>query len=88
MARPGAARAGRLVCGRLLLVARYPLRDLGAVLDYLLEQRFVDAVVAALQAGARPTDVAEHSPFTDTYVRRIARQNGLAPRKKGAPPDA
>lgn len=43
----------------------------------------VAAVVAALRAGARPTDVAEHSPFTDSYVRRIARENGIAPRRKG-----
>jgi hypothetical protein len=40
-------------------------------------------VLAALRAGARPTDVANRSPFTDTYVRRIARDNGLAPRRKG-----
>lgn len=51
----------------------------------------VSAVVTALEAGARPTDVAERSPFTDTYVRRIAREHGLAPRRKGqqaAPPKA
>lgn len=47
----------------------------------------IEAVVAALRAGARPTDVTKHSPFTDTYVRRIARAHGLAPRRKGAPPE-
>lgn len=48
----------------------------------------VRAVIEALRSGARPTDVAERSPFTGTYVRRIARQHGLAPRRKGAPPGA
>lgn len=47
----------------------------------------VAAVVAALQAGALPTDVAEHSPFSDRYVRNLAREHGLAPRRKGAPPN-
>jgi hypothetical protein len=46
----------------------------------------VAAVIAALQAGARPTDVAEHSPFSDRYVRDVARTHGLAPRRKGSPP--
>jgi hypothetical protein len=35
------------------------------------------AVLAALQAGERPTDVAAKSPFTETYVRRLARENGI-----------
>jgi hypothetical protein len=39
----------------------------------------VKAVVAALRAGVRPTDVANHSPFTATYVRRIARKHGIEP---------
>jgi hypothetical protein len=46
----------------------------------------IAAVVAALQAGERPTDVVRHSPFTDAYVRRIARQHGIeGPAKKGRP---
>jgi hypothetical protein len=35
------------------------------------------AVVAALRAGKRPTDVTARSPFTAAYVRRIARQHGI-----------
>lgn len=40
-------------------------------------------VVAALRAGKRPTDVVAHSPFTDAYVRRIARDHGVEPRPRG-----
>lgn len=43
----------------------------------------VTAVVSALRAGERPTDVVRRSPFTDAYVRRIAREAGIAPRRKG-----
>lgn len=43
----------------------------------------IAAVVAALKAGKRPTDVAARSPFTDAYVRRVAREHGVGPRKKG-----
>jgi len=39
--------------------------------------RVVAAVLAALKAGERPTDVAAKSPFTETYVRRVARENGI-----------
>lgn len=41
------------------------------------------AVLDALRAGERPTDVAERSPFTDAYIRRFARENGIEPRRKG-----
>lgn len=41
------------------------------------------AVVAALRAGVRPTDVVAHSPFTAAYVRKIARDNGIEPARKG-----
>jgi hypothetical protein len=41
------------------------------------------AVVEALRAGQRPTDVAEHSPFTAAYVRRIARDHGIEPARPG-----
>ncbi|MER7363549.1 hypothetical protein [Nonomuraea wenchangensis] len=40
-------------------------------------------VVAALKAGKRPTDVAEHSPFTAAHVRKIARDNGVEPAPRG-----
>lgn len=33
------------------------------------------AVLDARAAGARPTDVAARAPFTDTYVRRIVRED-------------
>jgi len=46
-------------------------------------QAAVDAVVAALRAGERPTDVTADSPFTAAYVRRIARENGIEPPKRG-----
>ncbi|MFC4012788.1 hypothetical protein ACFOY2_36530 [Nonomuraea purpurea] len=47
-------------------------------------QAVVECVLAALRAGKRPTDVAARSPFTGTYVRRLARENGILaqPRKK------
>lgn len=45
----------------------------------------IAAVVAALKAGKRPTDVADRSPFTATYVRRVAREHGIEPRRKGGP---
>lgn len=41
------------------------------------------AVVEALRAGARPTDVTARSPFTAAYVRRIARDHGIEPAKPG-----
>ena len=42
-----------------------------------------EAVVEALRAGERPTDVTARSPFTAAYVRRIARDNGIEPAKPG-----
>lgn len=43
----------------------------------------IAGLVAALKAGARPTDVDEQSPFTPAYNRRKAREAGLEPRRKG-----
>lgn len=43
----------------------------------------IAAVVAALTAGERPTDVAEWSPFTGTYLRRLAREAGVPQAPKG-----
>lgn len=40
-------------------------------------------VVSALKAGKRPTDVTAHSPFTDAYVRKLARENGIEPAPRG-----
>lgn len=39
--------------------------------------RVVAAVLDALRSGERPTDVAAKSPFTETYVRRLAREHGI-----------
>lgn len=45
-----------------------------------------EAVVAALRAGATPTEVTRDSPFTDAYVRKIAREAGIAPSRPGIKP--
>lgn len=42
----------------------------------------IRCIVAALRAGKRPTDVAARSPFTDAYVRRVARENGIPARPR------
>lgn len=39
----------------------------------------VEAVIAALLAGHRPAEVARRSPFTDAYVRKLARQRDIPP---------
>ena len=39
--------------------------------------KVVSAVVKALEAGERPTDVTSWSPFTAAYVRKLARQHGI-----------
>jgi hypothetical protein len=43
----------------------------------------IEAVVEALRAGERPTDVTNRSPFTTAYVRRIARDNDIEPARRG-----
>lgn len=43
----------------------------------------VAAVVAALKAGCRPTDVATWSPFTATYLRKLVRRAGVPKATKG-----
>ncbi len=43
-------------------------------------ERLRRAVVAALHAGKRPTDVAERSGWTASYVRRLARIEGIPAR--------
>jgi hypothetical protein len=43
----------------------------------------VAAVVAALLGGERPTDVAEWSPFSGAYLRRLARDAGVPKAPKG-----
>ena len=46
-------------------------------------QRHISAVLAALKAGERPTDVASWSRFTATYVRKLARDAGMPPAPPG-----
>jgi hypothetical protein len=45
------------------------------------------SVLAALRGGERPTDVAEQSPFTAAYVRKLAREAGI-PESPGRRPKA
>lgn len=47
----------------------------------------IAAVVAALKSGATPTEVTRDSPFTDAYVRKIARDHGVPPARSGIKPD-
>ncbi len=42
-------------------------------------------VITALKAGVPPTRVAELSPFTATHVRKLARDAGIPPARKGKP---
>ncbi|HEY8456614.1 MAG TPA: hypothetical protein VIL34_13570 [Actinopolymorphaceae bacterium] len=39
----------------------------------------IRACLDALRAGVPPTEVANLSPFTATYIRRLARENGIPP---------
>jgi len=40
-------------------------------------------VIAALKAGVPPTKAAALSPFTATHVRKLARDAGIPPARKG-----
>jgi hypothetical protein len=44
------------------------------------------AVVAALNAGKRPTDVVSWSPYTAAHLRKLAREAGIPPASKGGTP--
>jgi hypothetical protein len=46
----------------------------------------IAAIVDALRAGGAPTEVAERSPFTAAYVRRIARDHDIPPAPPGIKP--
>ena len=51
-------------------------------------EELVAVVVDALKAGERPTDVTSWSPFTATYVRKLARKHGIeAQPGSGVPKD-
>lgn len=43
----------------------------------------VAAVLTALREGIEPTTVAERSPFTAAYVRRLARDADIPPAPRG-----
>lgn len=43
----------------------------------------IQEVLAALRAGAAPTEVTARSPFSAAYVRRLAREAGIAPAPPG-----
>jgi hypothetical protein len=45
-----------------------------------------EAIVIALRAGVGPTEVAQLSPFTAAYVRKIARENEIPPAALGRKP--
>jgi hypothetical protein len=47
------------------------------------QETVIAAALDALRAGKRPTEVVDHSPFTAAYVRKLARDNGIEPAKKG-----
>jgi hypothetical protein len=46
-------------------------------------EKTVEAVLSALREGIEPTTVAERSPFTAAYVRRLARDHDIPPAKQG-----
>jgi hypothetical protein len=46
-------------------------------------QETISAVIAALRANISPTEVVRLSPFTATYVRRLAREHGIPPALPG-----
>lgn len=46
----------------------------------------IQAALTALRAGERPTDVADKSPFTPAYIRRLAREAGIEPAAPGPKP--
>jgi hypothetical protein len=43
----------------------------------------IAAVLTALRADIGPAEVARLSPFTDAYVRKLARDNGVPPAAPG-----
>ena len=43
----------------------------------------IAAVIAALKAGKRPTDVARWSPFSAAYLRKVVRLQGVPKAVKG-----
>lgn len=60
-------------------------QDASAALD-AAQAAVTTAIVAALRAGATPTEVADRSPFTAAYVRKLAREHGIPPGRPGVKP--
>lgn len=61
-----------------LKTATYLFEEAQTVLE--AERRNVHmAIIDELRAGVSPTKVAEASPFTASYVRKLARENGIPP---------
>lgn len=52
------------------------------------QEDVIAKVVAALRAGEMPTVVAKRSPFTEAYVRKIARDHNIPPAKPGKKPSS
>ncbi|MFC4128969.1 hypothetical protein [Nocardia rhizosphaerae] len=50
------------------------------------KREVLDAALGALRDGETPNNVAEASPFTAGYLRKIARENGVEPAKRGVKP--
>jgi hypothetical protein len=51
-------------------------------------EALIAAVVAALRAGAPPSEVVALSPFSAAYVRTLAREHGIPPAPGGLKPRA
>lgn len=49
-------------------------------------QAVIAAALDALRAGKGPTEVANGSPFTAAYIRRLARLAGIPPAPPGKKP--
>ncbi len=48
-----------------------------------LLERAKELVIEKLRAGLPPTEVAEHSPYSDAHVRTLARVAGIPPARRG-----
>jgi hypothetical protein len=48
-----------------------------------LLERARGLVIEKLKEGLPPTEVADHSPYSDSHVRTLARVAGLPPARRG-----
>lgn len=51
------------------------------------KERVIDAAMAELRAGVPPTRVARRTPFSDVFIRKLARVHGIEPAKRGPKPE-